>query len=687
VPNNLLLVTFDTTRADRLGCYGRANARTPTLDGLASRGVVFEQCRSAAPVTMPSHSTIMTGLYPPAHGVRDNGLFTLPESRTTLAEILRGRGYATAAAIGSFVLDHRFGIGQGFELYDDTLKKEYENFWGQRTVDKGELFFDERPAEHVNAALLPWLKKNKDRPFFAWVHYWDPHHPHVPPAPYSQVFVTDLYQGEISYADSALGQLLEELRKGGIADRTIVVMTSDHGEGNDDHNELTHSLLCYDSTVRVPLIVAGPGVASGKRVRERVGTVDIVPTVLELLGVPPRGDLQGRSLAPLWRGGEKGGDRHAYYSETLSPRLSHGLGELRAWFEGPFKYIHGPRSELYDLRNDPAERRNLIAEDPATAAAMRQRLGLFLERTARPAADAAAPQVNPENLERLAALGYVSRGEAAPQDVKDVLRADGTPPQDRVGDLDRVSTAKTLLLRGRYREAKDVAELLLAAAPDHPLYIGLAAWAEVGLGQEESAVRRLEGIELSAVNLIWVYPLVDRVARSGSPARALPLADKVVAADANNPRAHVLRAQILRQMGRQDAFVAALRDALKVDPLYLPARLDLGVALAQRGERAEAQKELEAVLVQNPLHARGHFNYGTLLSELGRWRDARRHFARAVELDVTYCRGYGALLTADVRLGDRAAAAATLDRLKEHCDTDTVEQAEALVQQDGSVPQ
>lgn len=686
-PRNLVLVTFDTTRADHLGCYGRPNARTHTLDGLAARGVLFEECRSAAPITMPSHSTMMTGLYPLAHGVRDNGMFRLPESRTTLAEILKARGYATAAATGSFVLDRRFGLSQGFDLYEDRIRREFENYWGQRTVEKNTLFFDERSSEHVNAAILPWLRQNRDKPFFLWVHYWDPHQPPIPPAPYSEIFAKDLYQGEIAYADAALGQLLGELETAGVAERTVVVMTADHGEGLDEHNEMTHSLLCYDATLHVPLIMAGPGVAAGKRVRERVGTVDILPTVLELLGAPARSDVQGRSLVRLWQGGGRGDDREAYYSETLSPRISHGLGELRAWFDGPFKYIHGPRPELYDLRADPAELRNLVDEDPRTAATLRDRLGRFIERTARPSEEAATP-ADPENLERLAALGYVSSGKAAPGDVKDVLRSDGTPPQDRVGHIDRVSAAKTLLVRRQYREAKDVADILLRSAPDDALYQGLAAWAEVGLGQEEAALRRLERMALVPESFAnWVYPLIYRAAQGGRAERALALVDKALQRDVDNAQAHALRADILRQLGREDEFVAALREALRVDPLYLPARLELGTALAQRGEREEGRKELENVLRQDPLHARGHFNYGTLLSELDRWKEARVHFARAVELDVSYCRSYAALITADVHLGDKAGAAATLERLRENCRGDeTVQQAEAFLKQE-SEPQ
>ncbi|MCP5004589.1 MAG: sulfatase, partial [Planctomycetes bacterium] len=261
-PWNVVLVTFDTTRADRLGAYGRTTAVTPTLDALAAEGFLFERCRSAAPVTLPSHSTLLTGTYPNVHGVRDNSVFALPPASVTLAEVLREHGYRTAAAVGSFVLDHQFGVDQGFELYDDAITQEHEDYWGRRTVDKlAPFFFDERPAERVNAAVLPWLRERLARPgepFFVWLHYWDPHHPHIPPAPYNQLFATDLYQGEIANADAALGRVIGELRRADALERTLVVMTADHGEGEGEHGEETHSLLAYDTTLHVPLIVRVP---------------------------------------------------------------------------------------------------------------------------------------------------------------------------------------------------------------------------------------------------------------------------------------------------------------------------------------------------------------------------------------------------------------------------------------------
>ncbi|MEM6456594.1 MAG: sulfatase, partial [Acidobacteriota bacterium] len=285
---NVLIVTFDTTRADHLGAYGHRGARTPVVDGLAADGVLFEHTYATVPITLPSHTTIMTGKVPLTHGVRDNGLFTVGAEQETLAEILGARGYRTAAAIGAFPLTAQFGLDQGFELYDDHVSADFEDLYGDRVVPKAELFFDERKAARVNEAALPWLEENADAPFFLWLHYFDPHYPHDPPPPYDQLFAHEPYDGEIAYADESLGVMLDHLERLGVRDRTLVVFTADHGEGRGEHNESTHSMLVYNSTMRVPLIVAVPGgQPAGRRVDERVSTVDILPTVLDLLGIAP----------------------------------------------------------------------------------------------------------------------------------------------------------------------------------------------------------------------------------------------------------------------------------------------------------------------------------------------------------------------------------------------------------------
>ncbi|MEM7052884.1 MAG: sulfatase, partial [Acidobacteriota bacterium] len=404
---SVLLVTFDTTRADHLGAYGHQAARTPVLDRLAAEGVLFEQALAPVPITLPSHSSLMTGKVPPAHGVRDNGLFVLGEEQVTLAERLRGAGYRTAAAIGAYPLLARFGIAQGFELFDDHLGTPYEDLYGQRVLPKERLFFDERPAARVNAAALPWLEDHADEPFFLWLHYFDPHHPHEPPAPYDQLFAHDLYDGEIAYADESLGKVIEHLERLGVADRTVVVMTSDHGEGRGEHEETTHSLLTYQSTLHVPLIVRWPEGPRGRRIGNRVSTIDVLPTVLDLLDLEVPEDIQGQSLLPLLDDEKEGHDRRReLYAETLSPRLSRGWGELRSLVVDGKKYIHGPRPELFDLDGDPRELDDLIDRQPELAAALRGRLERYLERHAARDLDSSVA-VDEETVRRLQALGYL----------------------------------------------------------------------------------------------------------------------------------------------------------------------------------------------------------------------------------------------------------------------------------------
>ena len=416
---NVLLVTFDTTRADHIGAYGHAGASTPTVDALAAEGVLFSNAVSAVPITLPSHATILTGRYPMAHGVRDNGIFVLADEELTLAEILAAEGYDTAAAIGGFPLVERFGTGQGFDLYDDRLATSNDPLLGGRDGGRGGagFFFEERRAARVNEAVLPWLAARGSAPFFLWVHYYDPHRPFDPPPPYDELFAFAPYDGEIAYADESLGNLLDALRSHGRLDRTLVVVTADHGEGLGEHREETHSYLVYNTTQHVPLVVRPPGGSpgGGKTVDERVGSVDVLPTILDLLGVAIPAGVQGRSLA--FHFGDlpgveprRGSSVKPHYAETLSPRLTNRWGELRALFDQEWKYIHGPRRELYDLAADPRERDNLVASRPEVAARMEEGLASFLDSRSEGATRAVA-EVDPEVRWRLMALGYLTAGE------------------------------------------------------------------------------------------------------------------------------------------------------------------------------------------------------------------------------------------------------------------------------------
>ena len=681
---NVLLVTFDTTRADHLSPYGHTDAQTPTLDRLAAEGVVFEDAVSAAPITCPSHSTILTGTYPLFHGVRDNGFFVLPEAQTTLAEVLADRGYATGAAVASFPLLARFGTDQGFDFYDDHVTVALEDFQGRRPASGPKLFFDERPAGQVNDALLPWLEERlaDDRPFFAWAHYFDPHQPLTPPAPYDQIFAHDLYLGEIAYADESFGRLLAALEDKGALDNTLVILTADHGEGRGQHNETTHALAAYQTTLHVPLILRIPQGRGGVRVAERVGTVDIMPTVLDLLGIEIPSAVQGRSLVSLVTEAEagrgKGTSRRPYYAETLAPRLMHGWGELRALYLGPLKYIHGPRPELFDLEADPEELSDLVVERSSEAQALESRLRSFVAEHAGDTAGAVSEADN-ETLQRLAALGYLSSSGEAPDTGPERLREDGAPPQDHVGVITLMSQTKGELFEGNYLEARALAERLIAGEPENPFYLGLLGWSYVNLGQLDAAARILEEVGEPVQHLGPLYLNVGKKTyEAGETERGLSLVQRGVEA-APTAAGYFLLADIYRLEGDLDGYRESLARSRSEDPAYLPARINLAIQLAQDGHQQQAEEELRQGLDVAPLNPRLHFNLGKVLADAGRSAEALRHLTRAAELEPTYWTAHLGRLALLVDLDRRSEAQEVLTLLRRRCpNPEFRRQAEAM---------
>lgn len=668
---NVLLVTFDTTRADRIGCYGNERIRTPTLDGLAADGVRFARALSAVPITAPSHSTILTGRYPVAHGVRDNGLFVLGEDELTLAEILRREGYATAAAVGAFPVTARFGFEQGFDEFDDHLTGAFENHLGERTVPKERLFFDERRAAQVNEALLPWLSEQAgdESPFFAWVHYFDPHQPFEPAPPYDQLYADDLYDGEIAYADSRLGFLLDHLESLGELDRTLVVMTADHGEGLGEHGELTHAVLAYNSTLHVPLIVRPPAglseeakVTPGTVVDDWVGTIDIVPTILELLDVRRPDDLQGRSLVPLWQS-ESATSPRRRYAENLSPRLGHGWGELRVLFDGPMKYIHGPRPELYDLEQDPGELHDLIGERPEEAERMRRVLEGFIGRHAVAGASK-VETLDEETRKRLESLGYLHGGSSGGQTLVETLTREGTPPQDRVGDISDVSAAKQLLFDERYAAAVHYTQELNAASPGDPLYLELHATALAGLGRLVEAWDALDELRRTGtVEDHLIYRLASATFERGDREHAVEALRAHLDGAPEAPGWWLL-AGFHQRLAQPEAARRALEEALVLNPSFAPARVDLGVRLAHLGELDAAERELRRALDDAPYYAKGFYNYGTLSLHVERYDEAIRHFRRAIDLAPRYLEAHLALVATHLDAGERERAMAVQRELE-----------------------
>jgi choline-sulfatase len=396
-PVSVVMITLDTTRADRLSPYGFMNVSLPHLERLARDGVVFDQATSVAPMTLPAHTSLFTGLFPPRHGVRDNADPALAETETTLAKVLRARGLPTGAFVGSLVLDPGRGLKQGFDEYrgvDST----------GRTGPAGR----QRRADAVVDDALRWVDAVGGSPYFLWVHLYDAHVPYDPPEPYASIYGHNPYVGEIAFADSQIGRLLGALDARQLMERTIVVVAGDHGESLGDHGEQDHGVFVYESVLRVPLIIRAPAV-SPRRVGAVVRLVDVMPTVLDLLGIPaPRAD--GVSLVELLTGERSTLDLEAY-SESEYPRRL-GWSPLRALRDGRFKLIDAPRPELYDLDRDPFEERNLYDERPATAAAMTRRLQVLARSPS--ATGRESPTALLSNLiAELAALGYV--GSPAPR--------------------------------------------------------------------------------------------------------------------------------------------------------------------------------------------------------------------------------------------------------------------------------
>lgn len=680
-PWNVLLLTIDTLRADHLGCYGHQSAKTPVLDRLAAEGFLFELNTSSNPITQPSHSTILTGVYPMVHGVRDNTLFHLAPEQTTIAEMLRDAGWATGAAVGGFPLTREFGTAQGFDHYDDDLKANKLDHRGRPARPQFATWYDERPAGHVNDAILPWLRQDRHEPFFVWMHYWDPHHPHIAPAPYGQLFANAPYDGEIAYADASFGMVLEELKRTGEFDRTLIVVTSDHGEGMHEHNEATHAFLAYETTIRVPLILRVPGEVGGQRISERTGTVDIVPTILDFVGVEAPAGLQGRSLRPLMSGTAGEPDR-AYYAESLSPRLSRDFAELRVLMQGPRKYIYGPRPELFDVRTDPDELTDLVGVEPEMAQAMEEDLRTFIAAHADRRAADAAHEVSDEARAALEALGYLSAGGDEEQTVEEVLLQGGGVPQDHVREINLDFDLRGPMSRGRWSLAREIAEEILGSNPDNAHARGCLAMALAGLGELDEAVNIVVSSDtVSQANQSRFFFVALELLDTGRPAEAVALAKKITTAH-ESAEAWLALARLQRESDDNEGFESSLAAARALDETLPSIRLETVRHHLDRGELDAAHTELRRLLEAHPLDLQAQLEAVRLLSRQDRTEDASARLGRLLRIAPAYC---DALLEGVKMAVDSESAADTeeaMAALRDRCrDEETVERGANLVKE------
>jgi arylsulfatase A-like enzyme/Tfp pilus assembly protein PilF len=611
---NLLLITLDTVRADYMSCNGSDRVRTPSLDRLARRGANFTRTRAAVPLTLPSHASILTGTYPPTHGVRDNAGYRLPEEQVALAELLRENGYETAAFIGAFVLDSRFGLAQGFDVYDDRT-------WSDITMLEN--LKAERNAEAVFGAFSQWFQDYEGKkPFFVWIHYYDPHAPYEPPEPYRSQYRVDPYAGEVAYTDAYVGKIMELLEGRDFIENTVVAVVGDHGEGLGEHDEQTHSLLIYNSTLHVPMIVCAPGlVPEGRTIHALTRTIDLAPTLLDYLGFAARLG-QGESLRPLI---DKGEAEYtiASYSESLYPSIHLGWSALRGLETDRYRYILAPQPELYDLSTDTAEKINRIDSHPKIAQELQQQLEALA-----PAApsSAAVPTIEPETAAMLRSLGYVTETG---------LEAGTVDPKEKMITWNQIQFAIHKFGQRDYAQALAALELALKSDDRIPMIYQYMGSCYMELKRYGDAKRvylqaREKGIETvdQHVNLgIILHNEQESAEARGELQKAIALDEKSVPA-------HYRLANVYRAEKHFAKALEHYRKALDINPSYVYALNGLGMTFSRLGRDEDALDAFKKAVDVDPEGAPGYLNLAIQLERMGRNEEALTTYRKFMSIST-----------------------------------------------------
>ncbi|MHC4214790.1 MAG: sulfatase, partial [Planctomycetota bacterium] len=444
---NVLLISIDTCRADHLSCYGYPRKTTPNIDTIAEEGILFENVITPAPLTLPAHSSMLTGTIPPYHRVHDNMDIKFGGSNVTLAGILKGNGFTTGAIVSAFVLDHQFGLDEGFHSYNDSFEEEHK---------AGNI--SERKGGEATSFALDWLQENKDENFFLFLHYYDPHVEYEPPAPFSSRFMENPYAGEIAYTDYCIGQVIEKLKELDLYDSTLLVITSDHGEALGDHNELTHGYFIYQSTLRVPLIFKVPGGPESVRIVDTAGLIDIVPTICGLLGVPVPSQVHGKDLSRHFMEKTYSAEERYFYCESFVS-TKYDCNHLLGVVGDRWKYIQTTRPELYDLVKDPRESNNLATTEASRARILQGHLQQILEQTVRKTEADSKVELDDEARSRLESLGYVASSSVSEDFEFDQSKDD---PKDVIDFHNSHARANHLISQERYVEAKNICQKLLS---------------------------------------------------------------------------------------------------------------------------------------------------------------------------------------------------------------------------------
>jgi arylsulfatase A-like enzyme/tetratricopeptide (TPR) repeat protein len=726
---NVILITIDTLRSDHVSCYGDSPVATPNIDRLAREGVRFTNAASTVPFTLPAHSSIMTGTYPPRHGIRENVGYFLGDSQPTIAESLKGGGRETGGFVSAFVLDSRWGIGRGFDRYfDDFDLSEFEN------PNLGSV---QRPGNETVAEAVRWLDaREQGSPFFLWLHLYDPHDPYTPPEPFASKYPGRPYQGEVAFTDSLIGTFRAALDERALLQRSLVILTADHGEGLGDHGEQFHGYFVYDTTIRVPLIIRFPGTAdAGIVIGDPVSHVDLMPTILETVGLPVPGDAQGASLLPLIEGGAIASEREVY-SESFYPLLHYGWAPLRSLRTVRYKLIAAPRPELYDFVDDRKETHNLFAADPGEAEELEgrmQKLRHEMENDAPSAGE--TTEIDQETIDRLRALGYMAgsggvsvdeeeeRPRADPKDMIDIHQMImATQSQIGRGEMDEATTLLTRVLErdpsiidahqmlgqialseSRFDDAVEHYQHALALDGDHKTSLFGLAMAYRKLDRDADAIPGFEHLfDLShrdvkvALQLSELYEETGRIddaaaileevsgqpdapamlfnslgeyrVLQGRPDEAVPLFETAIATNAELPNPYFNLAVLYEERGDLEQAITFYERAIEHGPKNFQAQFNLGRLYGERGDVARQQAMWEAAIASNPDFARGYYYLAKLLMDHGDLARAEELARTGIAMDTTHQGGpLGYFVLADVlnRTGRAAEAQGALAKGRE----------------------
>jgi choline-sulfatase len=620
-PINVVLITIDTVRADHLGCYGYKNIQTPTLDSLGRDGIVFERAISQVPLTWPSHAAILTGLYPFQNGVQDFTGQPLDAHFRSVAQAFKAHGYATGAVMSAFVLDRSWGLARGFDFYDDAFAPE-----AFANRDLG--LVDRRAGESVGHALT-WLTKNSHRPFFFWLHLYDPHSPYDPPEPYRSQYQGHLYDGEIAYADHELGRVIEFLKRSQLYDRSLILFVSDHGESLGEHGEHEHGFFVYNSTVHIPLIVKPPA-GSGfhpTHVSRLVETTDVAATLLQGAGIHDPLEQQSRSTGLLDAPSPTDGEA---YSETFYPFSSFGWSPLHALETNRYHYVDAPQPELYDVLADPAETTNIAAQQPATVAVLKDKLHtLLLNRPYEAAADSNSG-LSSDALDKLRALGYV----AYRSPVSAEALASGLPdPKSKLWEFNSILQSEDAMRAGDTEKGKSL--LLAVREKDPEMYVVPFVLGETALGQQkwdEAAVELRKCLDLNPHFDQAMLGLARSLIFQGKADEARQWTQSAIQYNPQDYRAWYQLAFIDAQSDKKAA-IADDEKAVSIQSSFAPLQRDLGMLQYQQGDYAEAAKHLARAVELGSNDAELYNALGICYSRTDRLPQAIKSYKQALELD------------------------------------------------------